>query len=119
MPAGCAPGRYKLGEQEVDLTADNRVVLAGQTRLAGSALRMDRGIKNLMRLGGLTLANAVRMATLNPARAARIAGRHAGLEAGERGDVVSLRYIPESCRIYIDGTWLNGKQVYSATMAPD
>lgn len=119
MPAGCAPGRYKLGEQEVDLTADNRVVLAGQTRLAGSALRMDRGIENLMRLGGLTLADAVRMATLNPARAARIAGRHAGLEAGERGDVVSMRYIPESCRIYIDGAWLNGKQVYSGTMAPD
>lgn len=119
MPAGCAPGRYKLGEQEVDLTADNRVMLAGQTRLAGSALRMDRGIENLMRLGGLTLADAVRMATVNPARAARIAGRHAGLEAGERGDVVSMRYIPESCRIYIDGTWLGGKQVYSATMAPD
>ncbi len=119
MPAGCAPGRYKLGEQEVDLTADSRVVLAGQTRLAGSALRMDRGIENLIRLGGLTLADAVRMATVNPARAARIAGRHAGLEAGERGDVVSMRYIPESCRIYIDGTWLGGKQVYSGTMAPD
>ena len=45
------PGRYRLGEQEVDLTPDNRVVLAGQDRLAGSALRMDRGVENLMRLG--------------------------------------------------------------------
>ena len=80
---------------------------------------MDRGVENLMRLGGLTLAEAVRMATLNPARAGRIAGRQRGLAAGERADVVSMRYIPESCRIYIDGTWLGGKQVYSATMAPD
>lgn len=34
-PAGCAPGRYYLGEQAVELTADNRVMLVGQERLAG------------------------------------------------------------------------------------
>ena len=28
-PAGAAPGRYRLGEQEVELTPDGRVVLAG------------------------------------------------------------------------------------------
>ena len=66
-PAACAPGRYQLGEQQVDLTADNRVVLAGQDRLAGSALRMDRGIEKLMQLGGLSLADAVQMATTNAA----------------------------------------------------
>lgn len=119
MPAGCAPGRYKLGEQEVDLTADNRVMLAGQTRLAGSALRMDRGIENLMRLGESGFADAVRMATVNPARVAGIEGRQAGLAAGERGDLVCLRYIPESGGIIIDSTWIGGKQVYSGTMAPE
>ncbi|HOL73407.1 MAG TPA: amidohydrolase family protein [Bryobacteraceae bacterium] len=119
MPAGCAPGRYKLGEQEVELTPDNRVVLAGGTRLAGSALRMDRGIENLMRLAGLTLAEAVRLATVNPARAARIEGRQKGLETGERGDVVRLRYLPETHQVYIEETWLGGEQVYSGTMTPD
>ncbi len=118
-PAGCAPGRYKLGEQEVDLTADNRVMLAGQARLAGSALRMDRGIENLMRLAGVDLAGAVRMATLNPARVAGIAGRQRGLAPGERADLVSLRYIPESRGIYIDSTWLSGRLVYSDTIAPE
>jgi N-acetylglucosamine-6-phosphate deacetylase len=119
MPAGCAPGRYRLGEQEVDLTADNRVVLAGQTRLAGSALRMDRGVENLMRLAGLSLPEAVRMATVNPARAAGIAGRQRGLETGERGDLVAFRYIPESRGIYIVSAWLSGRLVYSDTMAPE
>ncbi len=119
MPAGCAPGRYKLGEQEVDLTADNRVMLAGQTRLAGSALRMDRGIENLMRLGGLGFADAVRMATVNPALVAGIEGRQAGLAAGELGDLVCLRYIPKSRGIIIDSTWIGGKQVYSGTMTPE
>src|SRR5580704_19769604 len=71
-PAGAAPGRYNLGEQEVDLTADGRVVLAGQDRLAGSALRMDRAIGNVMRLAGVSLDDAVRMATTNAARAGGI-----------------------------------------------
>ena len=73
-PAGAAPGRYRLGEQDVDHTADGRVVLAGQDRLAGSALRMDRGVENLMRLCGLPLADAVRMATVNAARAGAVPG---------------------------------------------
>ena len=78
-PAGAPPGRYRLGEQDVDHTADGRVVLAGTDRLAGSALRMDRGVDNLMRLCGLRLADAVRMATVNAARAGAVPGRCRGL----------------------------------------
>ncbi len=110
-PAGAAPGRYRIGEQEIDLTADGRVVLAGQDLLAGSALRMDRGVANLVRLAGINLADAVRMATLNPARAARIAGRENGLAPGDRGDLVEFEFEPE---MSIRKTWLAGKLVYSA-----
>ncbi len=68
-PAGAAPGRYYLGEQAVDLTEDNRVVLAGAQKLAGSALRMDRAVENAIRMTGVSLADAVRMATVNAAKA--------------------------------------------------
>jgi len=91
-PAGAAPGRYRLGEQDVDLTPDNRVVLAGQDRLAGSALRMDHGVENLMRLAGLTLADAVRLATVNAAIAGKVPGRQKGLVAGERADFVLFNF---------------------------
>lgn len=111
-PAGCAPGRYRLGEVEVELTADQRVVMVGQERLAGSALRMDRGIENLVRISGLPLADAVRMATLNPARAGRIDGRTKGLVAGERADLVEFRFDPESARMEILSTWVSGREVY-------
>lgn len=67
-PAGARPGRYRLGEQDVDLTPDDHVVLAGTEKLAGSALKMNRGVANLVQLGGLSLGDAVTMATLNPAR---------------------------------------------------
>ena len=37
MPALCAPGDYRLGEVDVELKDDQRVVLKGGTRLAGSS----------------------------------------------------------------------------------
>lgn len=68
MPAMCAPGPYMLGEVEVELKPDQRVVLRGGTRLAGSSLRMDHAISNVMRIAGVGLEDAIAMATVNPAR---------------------------------------------------
>jgi N-acetylglucosamine-6-phosphate deacetylase len=112
-PAGCAPGRYRLGEQEVDLTPDHRVVLAGQDRLAGSALSMDRGVENLMRLGGLGLPDAVRLATVNAARAGRVPGRQRGLVAGERADFVLFDFDAESKSIRVKSTYVGGRKAWS------
>jgi N-acetylglucosamine-6-phosphate deacetylase len=113
-PAGCPPGRYRLGEQAVDLTADQRVVLAGQDRLAGSALRMDRGVENLMRLANLSLPDAVRMATTNAAKAGQVPGRAAGLQPGERADLIEFCFNSETKSISIQSTYLSGKRVYKA-----
>jgi N-acetylglucosamine-6-phosphate deacetylase len=99
-PAAAPPGRYRLGEQEVDHTPDGRVVLAGTTRLAGSALTMNRGVANLMRFAGLTLEDAIRLATTNPAKALNLPGR------GDR-----IRFTPT---LEILETWLAGRQVYVA-----
>src|SRR5580704_1525890 len=111
-PAGAAPGRYYLGEQAVDLTPDHRVVLAGQDKLAGSALRMDRGVENLMRMAGLSLADAVRMATVNAARAGKVPGRTNGLAAGDRADFVQFRWDTEARAINVTTNWVSGQRVY-------
>ncbi len=89
-PAGAPPGRYYLGEQAVDLTEDGRVVLAGTDRLAGSALKMIDAVRNTMRMAELTLRDAIRLATVNPARAVNMPGRQKGLVVGERADLVML-----------------------------
>jgi N-acetylglucosamine-6-phosphate deacetylase len=110
-PACCAPGRYKLGEQDVELTGDGRVVLAGpdgQRRLAGSALRMDEALGNVMRAVHLPLADAVSMATVNPAGVARIRDRQQGLIAGERADLVRFRFDAASHRVRVEETWVSG-----------
>ncbi len=111
-PAGSSPGRYQLGEIAVDLTADQRVLLAGQDRLAGSALRMDRGVENLMKQAALPLADAVRMATVNAAKAGRVPGRESGLVPGDRADFVQFRFSPQLLSIEVVSTWLSGREVY-------
>jgi N-acetylglucosamine-6-phosphate deacetylase len=67
-PAGAAPGPFRLGELDVELTADGRVVLKGTQKLAGSALTMNRAISNLIDLGEFNLREAIQTATANPAR---------------------------------------------------
>jgi len=113
-PAGCPPGRYRLGEQAVELTADQRVMLVGQERLAGSALRMDRGVENLMRIAGLSLADAVSMATTNAARAGHVPGRTAGLVPGDRADIIEYYFNKSNLSISIKSTYISGNKLYEA-----
>ncbi len=114
MPAGCAPGRYKLGEVEVELHPDGSVRLLGGTRLAGSALQMDRAISMLMKIAGLSLRDAITMATRNPARVGRIASRQRSLAPGERADLVRFRYDKKKRDISVLETYMSGRKVYSA-----
>jgi N-acetylglucosamine-6-phosphate deacetylase len=107
MPAMCEPGPYKLGEVEVELKEDRRVVLRGGTRLAGSSLRMDRAIENAMRAAGVSLTEAVVMATTNAARVGRISGRLRGLKPGERADIVRFRIVDG--RIKVIDNYLSGE----------
>ena len=108
-PAGCAPGRYHLGHQVVDLTADGRIVLAGQDRLAGAALRMDDAISNVMAMAGIPLPDALAMATIIPARACRIHGRENGLAPGDAADIVEFSIA--SGRIKVTGLYIDGEKV--------
>ena len=50
------------------------------------------------------------MATVNPAKAACIAGRMRGLVEGERADVVAFRMTYEG-DLEIEGTWIAGERV--------
>jgi N-acetylglucosamine-6-phosphate deacetylase len=114
MPAACAPGPYQLGEVEVELHSDGSVRLKGGTRLAGSALQMDCAIANVMKIAGLTLRDAISLATRNPARVGRIASRQRGLSNGERADLVRFRYDPSTHKLDILETYLDGSLVYAA-----
>lgn len=114
MPAMCAPGPYKLGQVDVELHANGSVTLAGSGRLAGSALRMDHAIGNSIRLGGISLRDAVAMATVNPARVARIAGRQRGCAPGEKADLVRFQWNETTQSLKLIETVVAGTSVYTA-----
>ena len=107
-PAGAAPGRYRLGAQDADLTPDGRVVLAGTNRLAGSALKMNDAVANVIRMAGVSLREAVEMATTHPARLIQLEGRTRGLAVGERADLVVFRAAEG---ITVDAVYLDGERV--------
>jgi N-acetylglucosamine-6-phosphate deacetylase len=112
-PAGQAPGTYRLGELEVELHQDRSIRLAGGTRLAGSSLSLSAAISNLLQATGLSLGEAVRAVTTNPAVAARIPGRQGGLVENERADLV--RFALRGGRVIVAETYMDGDLVFSAS----
>lgn len=113
MPAMCAPGPYRLGQVDVELRADGSVVMQGTTRLAGSALRMDDAIGNAVRMGRVSLRDALTMATTNAARVGRVAGRQRGLSAGDKADLVRFEWDDSAHRLMVRETVVSGATVYS------
>lgn len=114
MPAGCSPGPYRLGDVQVELHPDGSVHLAGGSRLAGSALTMNRAISNVMRIGGLTLREAITLATRNPARVGRIPYRQRGLTPGDRADLVRFQLDHQAGAITILETFFSGTRVFGS-----
>ncbi len=65
--AGQPPGEYQLGGVKVRLDETGRVAVPGAPNLAGSALAMDRAVANTVRFAGVTIEDALAMASTNPA----------------------------------------------------
>jgi N-acetylglucosamine-6-phosphate deacetylase len=63
VAAGAAPGRYSFAGMPVDLSADGSVRQPGSTSLAGSALKLDDAVRNLVAWGIATPAEALAMAS--------------------------------------------------------
>ncbi|MEQ9409582.1 MAG: amidohydrolase family protein [Fuerstiella sp.] len=67
--AGCAPGTYAEGDVAVEVLSDGRLVVAGQRQfLAGSGATTGECVAHMAAACGISLAEAVQMATSNPAR---------------------------------------------------
>lgn len=97
---GMPEGRYKLGTFDVDVK-DGRCEYQG--KLAGSVLTLDRAVRNVMTFASWPLANAVRMATLNPAKLLGIASERGVLAPGSLADIVVLTPEGEVAKTIIAG----------------
>ena len=97
---GMPDGHYQLGPIQVDVK-DGKCTANGS--LAGSVLTMDRAVRNVTKFSHWSLREAVRSATLNPARAAHLAGERGILAAGMAADFVVLSPSGEVRKTVIGG----------------
>jgi len=83
---GMPEGRYRLGSFEVEVRGNK--CTRGDT-LAGSVLRLDQAVRNVMQFAGWKLEEAVQLASVNPAAVIGEKGRGV-LKARADADVIVL-----------------------------
>lgn len=87
--AGCPDGDYTIAGSPCKVTGGKALTPEG--KLAGSTLDLKTAVENLMSFCGIGIAEAVRCATLNPAREVGIDGTVGALSPGKRADALIVR----------------------------
>lgn len=99
-------GISSLGGQKV-IVRDGRALLENGS-LAGSTLKMNDAIKNMMNFTGCSLKDVVQMASYNPAKQIGILDKKGSIKKGKDADLVVL---DEKYQVML--TICNGQIVYS------
>ena len=93
--AGLPPTRNEFMGLDVELTAERRVNLVGTPYLAGSALALAEGVGNAVRFAGITLAEALTMATATPATMLGVGAAWGSVAAGRAADLLLFSWDAE------------------------
>jgi N-acetylglucosamine-6-phosphate deacetylase len=93
-----------LGPIEVDVK-DGKCTSNGS--LAGSVLTMDRAVRNVTQFASWSLKDAVRAASLNPARAVGFEGQQGSLASGSEANFVVLNSSGEVLKTVVRGQGFN------------
>ncbi len=103
-------GNYRTAEgHSVQITSEGMLWNNDQGGLYGSASPITEGIGHIMKVTGCSLADAVQMASTNPARLYGLNDRGT-LEPGKRADLVLFTL--ENFQVNIQKTWVSGELVY-------
>ena len=111
--AGMKPGIYQFAGKSVELTAERCVRLVGTEYLAGSAIELARGIENSVRFAGITLEEAVSLATLQPMRLLNAKKR---VEA--QTNLILFEWDAAQCEIDLKATIVGSELVYHSEAQP-
>ncbi|MFZ5633465.1 MAG: N-acetylglucosamine-6-phosphate deacetylase [Bacillota bacterium] len=86
--AGMPDGEYTFNDQKVTMV--NKKITLPNNSMAGSSLTMIEAVKNMVNLTGVPLHEAIRMASLNPARVLGHENAKGALAPGMDADLVLL-----------------------------
>lgn len=106
MRAKCLKnGVYDLGGQDVSVS-DGKALLADGT-LAGSILKMNDSIKNILEAADISLSEAVQMASVNPAKQLKVYDTKGSISPGKDADITIL-----SNEYQVEMTFCRGEIAY-------
>lgn len=109
--AGLPPGEYKIKTgATIEKTSDGNLRFSGQEGgLYGSASSLLKGVGHIMKVTGCSLAKAIQMTTINPARLHNLNDR-GKLEPGKRADIIL--FTMDDFSLKIRQTIVEGKTVF-------
>ena len=87
LPAGT---RTLFGGNLIELFEDGSAHLVGAGNLAGSTLKVNQGLRNLVEKAGLPWQTAINACTINPARLIGMEASKGSITAGKDADLVVL-----------------------------
>ena len=106
---GLEDGKYILGGN-VEVTVTDGVARIGEGNLAGSTCNLMQGVKNAVKFG-ISFENAVKMASITPAKLTGINKNLGSITIGKNADFVIL-----DGELNVVSTYKNGKIVYGKGM---
>lgn len=107
--AGMPPGIYKSYGRKVVMTPEGKITMPSEDVLAAASFLITRGIENIMSFTQCSLADAIHMASRNPARLLGLNDR-GELATGKRADLVWFRM--DGGRLEVRKTMVEGKVVF-------
>jgi len=106
--AGLPDGtRFRMGKMEYEV-ADGVGMMLDRSSFAGSTTLLNQMIPILIEEVGIPLPEAIRMASLNPARVLGLAQRKGSLEVGKDADLAIFNPDFSAWRVMVAGRWVAG-----------
>ncbi len=103
--AGMPDGDYRLGAARVTVT-DGQATRPDGGSLAGSTITMQGAVRNAVRFLGVSVEDAVALASTNPARLLGLQARKGAIAAGMDADLTVLDDDLQVCGTLVAGEWV-------------
>jgi len=105
------PGVYPSEGKEIEVLPNGRVQMKGTPYLAGSGLILSEGVGNTVRFAGVSLAEAVQMATRNPASLLGLGETIGTVAPGREANLVLFRWNEQECSLDVESVVVRGRLI--------
>ncbi|MCK9287665.1 MAG: amidohydrolase family protein [Sphaerochaetaceae bacterium] len=109
---GFKKGLYKWGNVDVEVFDDGHIGLPGTEILAGAAHMLDWDILHFMKYSHVTLAQSIRLCTINAAKLLNLSSVSLDFAQGSVATLVSFTYDTHDTALQIEKTLIAGQVVF-------